>query len=713
MEYITNNKIGLTYSEYVDLFGLDSYKNDKRRNNITVHGLGGNGRKVYIEYETLKENRKEVIRAKYGNPYEYLAKTPVLNLINWDYEAQKFYEHYVLPNGLKLPACDKDINGKRQINYVDRYTRAASWLNMLASFTNDKKALKRELKISLTVFWDIVTELIRKEEIGIPGNAKRLREKLRQYQELTDPAHQYELLIEKFRFGNENAKKIKGEAAEAVLLKLLSDPRKHDYTVVAAAYNKFAESNGQHQVTPGAIGYFKNRNEHILSASREGKKNAYSKYSKHIQRDRASAPLLFVNADDNCLDLFFETETWTETGGTKKSKYYRPMLYVITDTYNDYILGYAFGDRVTHELIYEAFRNAMNHIQVLTGNYYLPHQLQTDRWGLDVKLKNKLAEFYSKVAIFTPQAHGVPQGKYIERSFGVEWHQVLKAMPSNNYAGKNITAKERLSAEYVVQASKDYPKIEEMPAIVETFINVMRMKPNPKSGVSRQKEWLEAFNASEKSKVKLIDTALKLQLMGKKRAGEPLTLTASGLRPVLEGKKISLDIPDQIIYEHHGKKVEVVYDPQNLSEVLITDGKGLRFVASPYQKVPAAIADYQTGDRERIGSLFEAKKQIGALLTQTLERRVKILDEIHIDPQSLLQAGVLIKDLKQGAETLYLESQYQAVLLRPKHKISAKQVTAGKVVTQEQVVAQELVTAQRITTQEPEAEEELNPYDFY
>jgi len=696
MEYISNNILCLTYSEYIALFGLDSYKNDKRRNNIAVHGLGGNGRKVYIEYETLKENRKEVIRAKYGNPYEYLAKQPVLNLINWDYEAQKFYEHYVLPGGLKLPARDEDINGKKQINYVDRYTRAASWLNMLASFTNDKKALKRELKISLTVFWDIVTELIRKEEIGVPGNAKRLKEKLKQYQEQTDKAQQYELLIEKFRFGNGNAKKIKGEEAEAVLLKLLSDPRKHDYTVVAAAYNKFAESNGQHQVTPGAIAYFKNSNEHILAASREGRKNAYSKYSKHIQRDRASAPLLFINADDNCLDLFFETETWTELGGTKKSKYYRPMLYVITDTYNDYILGYAFGDRVTHELIYEAFRNAMNHIQTLTGNYYLPHQLQTDRWGLDVKLKNKLAEFYSKVAIFTPQAHGVPQGKYIERSFGVEWHQVLKAMPSNNYAGKNITAKERLSAEYVVQASKDYPKIEEMPAIVETFINVMRMKPNPKTGVSRQKEWLEAFNDSEKSKAKIIDTAVKLQLMGKKRAGDPLILTARGLKPVLEGKRISLDIPDQIIYEHHGKKVEVIYDPQNLSEVLITDGKGLRFVAGPYQKVPAALADYKTGDRERIGSLFEAKKQIGALLTQTLQKRVEILDGIQLDPQSLLQAGVLIKDLKQGAETLYLEAQYQTGYSSPKDKKSAKKAVE-----------------QALTAQEPEAGEELNPYDFY
>lgn len=666
MQYINNNILCLTYDEFVGLFNVETYKSDKKRGNITVHGLGGNGRQVFIEFESLKPERKKVVKEKYGNPYEYLAKQPILDLIDWDYTAHRFYQDYVLPNGSKLPAANRDANGKPQINYVERCTKAANWLNMIDHITNDKRALKDTLKLSIADFWDTVSELIVKEDIAIPASYKQLTKKLRDYKAQPTPEKRYELLVPKHFFGNENAKKT-DKIGEALLLKLLSDPRNHDDTVIAASYNIYAKESGKDTLTPGAVGYFRRKNEHVIKATRDGKRGAYNKYTKEMQRERASAPLLLLNADDNCLDLFFEVETWTEEGGRKKSKHYRPMLYVIIDTFNDYILGYAVGDRVTHELIYQAFRNAMNHIEMLTGSYYLPHQLQTDRWGLDVKMKNALGEFYNRLGTFTAQAHGVPQGKYIERSFGVEWHQVLKAMPSNNYAGQNITAKERLSAEYIVEASKNYPTIDQVPAIVETFINVMRMKPNPKTGISRQQEWRDAFLASEKSKKKAINAGMKLQIMGKKHINPKnpddslLTITSKGLRPTINGRQVSIDLPDEVIYEHNGKKVEVYYDPEKLHEFLITDGKGLRFVASKYQKVPGAIADYQPGDRKRIESMWDAKKQIGSLLTETLANRVAALNGTNIDPQALLQAGVLLKDLKQDTETLYLENRYTQV----------------------------------------------------
>nr|WP_067054128.1 hypothetical protein [Mucilaginibacter sp. L294] len=665
MLYLNDNKLCLTYDEFVGIFGVETYKSDKKRENITVHGLGGNGRKVFIEYETMQPKRKEEIKKRYGNPYEYLAKQPVLDLIDWDYQAHKFYQDYVLPNNLKLPATNVDAKGKPQINYVERYTKAANWLNMIGRITTDKKALKNNLKLTIGEFWDTVSELILKENIAIPASYKQLTAKLRAYNQLPTAEERYELLIEKHRFGNDNAKKIDTDEAEALLLKMLSDPRKHDDTVIAAAYNQYAKAKDKETITPAAVGNFRRKNEHVLAATRDGKKKAYNKYTKEMQRDRASAPLLFINADDNCLDLFFEVETWTEAGGTKKSKYYRPMVYVITDTYNDYILGYAVGDKVTHELVYQAFRNALNHIQMLTGSYYLPHQLQTDRWGLDVKMKNALGEFYKRVASFTPQAHGVPQGKYIERSFGTEWHQVLKAMPTNNYAGQNITAKERLSAEYIVDAAKNYPKIDRVPEVVETFINIMRMKANPKTGISRQKEWIEAFNASEKSKAKQINAGMKLQIMGKKHLNPKnpdnslLTITSAGLRPTINGKQVSIDLPDEVIFQHNGKKVEVFYDPEKLTEFLITDSKGLRFVAQKYNNVPGALADYLPGDGKRIQGLFDAKKQVANLLTETLNTRLLALEGTNIDPQALIQAGVLLKDVKQGAEMGYLESMYQ------------------------------------------------------
>jgi hypothetical protein len=660
MEYNNNNTLCLTYDELVPRFlKRDNYHYHRKKGNFIVHGVGGNGRPVMVEYESLPPEVKEAIIKHYGNPYEYLAKQPILDLINWDYEAHKFYTDYILPNGNNLPATDTDAKGKPQINYVERYTNAVSWLNTISQLTNDKRALKRLLNLSVMDFWEIACELILKKSIALPTNSRRLKDKVKAYNAITDIKERYASIIDLSKFGNSHAAKIEGEESEGVLLKLLADPRKHDDTIVASTYNFWAKKAQKPTVTAGAVGYFRRKNEHLIDISREGFKKTYNKRTKEIERERTSAPLLFINADDNCLDLFFEVETWTD-GKKKVSKHYRPMLYVIIDTYNDYILGYAVGDTVTHELVYSAFRNALNHIAELTGEYYLPHQLQTDRWGLDVKMKNELGEFYKKLAHFTPQAKHVPQGKYIERSFGTEWHQVLKVMPTNNYAGKNITAKERLSAEYIIEASKNYPNIKDMPAIVDGFINVMRKKANPKTKVSRQAEWLEAFHASAKSQEKRIDAGMKIQLTGVKRPGNPLTITSQGLRPVLEGKKISLDIPDEVIWQHNGKKVDIFYDPQNLNEVVVTDHKGLRFTAAQIgRKMPAALADYQPGDANRLQDLFTAKKAIGEMMTTRLHERLQAVE--GIDAQSLLQAGVLLKDVKQGAEADYLESLYSNV----------------------------------------------------
>lgn len=663
MQYINNNILCLTYDEYIGIFGLDAYKNDRKRDNIVVHGIGGNGRKVFIEYESLKPVRKDVVKQKFGgNPYEYLAKQPILDLIDWDLKAQSFYQDYVLPNGDKLPNTAVSPKGKPQINYVERYTKAASWLAAIQKLTTDKRALKQLLNLSVMDFWDTVSDLILKEGIAIPANPKRLKEKVKSFHEIADLNQRYASLIDVSKFGNSHSAKIREDESKALLLKLLSDPRKQDYTVVAAAYNLWAKKAGKDTISVGAVGYFARQNEHIIAPARDGIKKAANIYSKDMQRTRASAPLLFINADDNCLDLFFEIEKIKADGKVQKSKHFRPMLYVIIDTFNDYILGYAVGTAVTHELIKSAFRNAINHIAELTGGYYLPHQLQTDRWGLDVRYKNELGQFYSKVAKFTPQAHGVPQGKYIERSFGTEWHQVLKVMPSNNYAGQNITAKERLSAEYIIEASKNYPTVDQMPEIVESFIRVMRMKANPKTGVSRQQEWVEAFAASQKSQQKAIDAGLKLQIFGKKyqihnKPNDQLTITKAGLKPVINGEKVTLNLPADVIWQHNGKKVDVIYDPENLNEMMVTDGKSLRFIASQYELVPAALADYKEGDGQRIQALFDEKKNINRLMANTIQERLKALPQ-NINPDSLLQGGVLLKDLKNNAEAAYYEQLY-------------------------------------------------------
>src|SRR5690554_4163227 len=111
MQYL-NNKLCLTYDELVPEIVTESYyKLLKFRKQIVVHGIGGNGRIVLIEFETIPIKYKKIVKEKYGDPYIYVAKQPILNSIEWDLTAQRFYHKYKLPSGLNLPNSSIDLDG--------------------------------------------------------------------------------------------------------------------------------------------------------------------------------------------------------------------------------------------------------------------------------------------------------------------------------------------------------------------------------------------------------------------------------------------------------------------------------------------------------------------------------------------------------------------------------------------------------------------------
>src|SRR5690242_15929994 len=60
-------------------------------------------RKVLIEYEKLKEDYKRKVEARFGNPYEYVAKLPIRSLVKWDDKAEEFYLAYRYGENKPLP----------------------------------------------------------------------------------------------------------------------------------------------------------------------------------------------------------------------------------------------------------------------------------------------------------------------------------------------------------------------------------------------------------------------------------------------------------------------------------------------------------------------------------------------------------------------------------------------------------------------------------
>lgn len=644
MEYL-DHSLCLEFSELVPaVMTKFSYDDFKRRDKITVHGIGGNGRKILIELESLPDKYRAKVREIYGDPYTFASKQPMLNSLEKDYKAEAYYQSYVLPTGELLPDQDVDLRGKPQINYVKRYTENVTWLNMLNRMTTDKLALKRELNISIMTFWDIACDLINVKGVNLPANPKRLKDKLKSFSVLRQAQGDeaaWESLIEKHKFGNSAAAKIADQLAEAFLKELIAHRNKHDDTVIAATYNAWAIENDRPEISPGTVAYRRKQWTKELTLEREGYDVFNNKYSKKIKRDRTSAPLLFINSDDNVWDVFFKSTTTT---------HYRPVLYVVIDTFNDYILGYAWGDTVTKELVKEAYRNAMRHVMKITGNSYVWQQIQTDRWGISnhrsVK-KTELEEFYSSMATFTGQGLKNPNSKYVEQSFSTTWHQVLKLMYPRNYAGHNAEAREKLAKTLV---PSQFPDESEISKEIERFIWAMRLTKRNGEELTRHEEWVQAFNASEKSKKKLWTPEQRLQILGVphvSKNGKLNSITARGIDATINGVPVTYELTQEQIYEHVGKEVQLYYDPADLSEVMVTDGKGLRFIARTFENVPAAFADYEDGDAERIHQLQAEKKTLLPMVQSFISERKALLEREQIDAESRLLGGVMVKRIAQ------------------------------------------------------------------
>lgn len=664
MEYL-NGKLCLEYDELVPgILDRDLYYYHKNSGNLTIHGLGGNGRKVLVEYDSLPDKYRAKVRETYGDPYVYASRQPILNSLVYDTKAHRFYTEYILPTGEKLPASDMDVTGKPIINYVKRYTEAASWLNLLIRLTTDKVALKRELNIPVMTFWEHATDMIRTLRVNLPANPKRLKEKIKTYQQ-----GGYGSLVEVHKFGNDYSRKVKDEEAEAFLKAFLSHRNKYDDTVIADKYNAWAMETGRETITAGAVGYWRRKWASMLLLEREGVAKFYAKVSKQGQRKRPSAPLLLVNSDDNVLDAFFKMpeRVIVTKDGTKKvikeDVWYRPVIYVVIDAHNDYILGYAVGDSVTKELVKEAYRNAMRHVMQITGDAYCWQQIQTDHWGISGKNTTDLEAFYNSMAIFTAAGLKNSQTKYIERAFGTTWHQQLKEHFPHNYSGHNITAMEKLNPDKLFPMN--FPSMEEGLKMIDRFIWRMRLTKRKGAELTRHEEWVQNFNTSSKSKRHLLTEEQRLQIFGKVHEYTN-QISTRGVTPTLLGERRIYELSQEMIFQHIGKSVQVIYDDHDLSRVLITDGKGLRTVVHEYQLLPSAIADYEEGDKARIADLLREKKTILPVVQDWGNAWKATLERGGIAVESRLQAGVLTKEIAHNDQRNYTKN----ALNSPKTKIS-------------------------------------------
>lgn len=598
-------------------------------------------RAVLVQYETLRPRHKEKIIAKFGNPYEFIAHDPIKKLVTTDFKAQEFYIAYRYNDTNSLP-----------VDHVQKYIAAASWLNMLLKVTADnatKKAIiKQELNLTIDAFYNSVISILRAQEIPLPVTYDHLTRKMKQYH-----AESYPCLID-WRFGNTQAKKVNDEVSESILFEMISHPNQYPDPFIMWKYNVWAKENDRKPITEQTVGNYRRRNEHLLISDREGQAAFNDKFIIQAKRKRPSHPLYLVEHDDNHTDMYF-LDILDKTQG----KHYKKMkAIIVVDSFNDLVLGFAYGPQITNDLIRKAYLNAMYYIKGITGAWYLPHEIKADRFG-----SKEYKPFYQMIGHYYDTPVGSKGRGFLEQFFGSSFFKTCLKAGNNNYSGNNITARNAgVNREVLELNKKDRPAIEDAPYLINQFFWRLRNWPAAEGQPSKQDEWLAAWNATPAEFKKPITDEHFLTVFGVEanQNGKSISITNRGCEPQINNVQYSFDLPFDIISQYIGTKVRVLYDPYNMDRVLLTNFKDFRCVATSAKYLPSTMADYKEGSRTDLNKILASKLQQVEYRASKADKRKDVLTDNNIDIEALLQAGVPIhKELKQYAEERYLAEQSQ------------------------------------------------------
>lgn len=625
------------------VMSLAQYK--KRYAELQKKERGGNGRTAMIIYDSLPLRYRQAWEALHGDPRDNDRQPPMVDRLRPDWVARDFYAKHIYGAG-------KTLKPETQLSY----SQTADIFNVMRETIEKATDARNKSRYPMRDLWSkYITPAVMaiREKYtpnDIPSKEIPLKRKYEKY--ITDG---YESLIHG-GFANKNRSNIDAES-EAHLLKIASSPARFAAPTAVEAFNLWATVHGKPTITERTYNNFIKENEYVLKKAREGAASWNNMFDENILRDRPSAPLLLINSDDNNLDFFFKATRNRVVNGeikTVNTDYYRYKMYLVMDPHCDYILGYAIGDEITVDLVVEAYRNAMNHVKEITGGYYMWHQIVADNWG-----RATLKAFYQRQAKTTLAQVGNAKSKYIERFFGIEWHEEQKRF--GNHSGYNIVAKTKPNPDWIETNKKNFPTKEEGVYQIAKFVERLRNKKWQDTGKARRQVWLENFFANEKSKQNAISDYNFLDIFGiqrYKKGGEELQsnrITNNGIDITYNGDKYTYKVPSDLYRATIGKDAYTIVDPADMSRVLIrTADSQQTFVAQIAQKVASCFADMTLEGYTLWHSQLQTKDERKKAVDKELAERTKAASDFDIE--TYLQVGDLTKELNQKMQDAYIAS---------------------------------------------------------
>jgi hypothetical protein len=572
-----------------------------------------------IDYNSISREWKDSLTMAFGSPKTEIKKSWFSQHYEADRKAWDFYAAYRYG----------DDNRKLDLKLIETYMYNASVLNAVIKIRENRKNYIKALGAKNVNIWESLSNDVnafREVEHNLPTTSRGLRIAVNKYQE-----QGYEGLISG-RLQNQNASKLKENKQLALIDELLAKHTNLDNTVIEMLYNTVAEQMNWPTVTAQTIANRKKESNLVVYAGRKGASALSNNILMQNKRSAPTASMLYWTLDGWDAELLYQKTETNRKGYSTTTYHNRLTMVVVLDPFNKYPVGYAIGTHETPDLIKEALRNAYQHVYELFGAYYRPYQLQSDNYSI-----SKLKPLYEACSQhFTPAQVKNSKAKVIEPYFNQINKQYCKLF--DNWSGHNVNSgsKNQPNSEYLNKIRNQFP--DEF-GCRQQLISIIEGERSAK-----QEAFINAFNnvaIEHKSELQL---PTYLRYLGEK---SPFTnrFTGAGLQPTINGVTLCFDSFDRTFRQQSQHQDWcVMYDPQDLSKVLVSNAKSnngklvedlanYEFILEQKHIQPMALAERTEGDALKLQEVKNYNSEMMQYITNERTNNAKELEELFQNPK--------------------------------------------------------------------------------
>lgn len=615
---IFSDTLCISHTELVD--GIISEANLNamvRRGKLRRVRRGCYGTPALFAVDSLPLKYRTEVYRRHPDLQEKAESKPFVDSIEPDGRALAYFSDYLLADGRHLPT-DKQMeyaNGCAILNAFGRVIEAS----------NSHRIRQSKPRLNKTEFWRkaaaALPRLADRYPHGLPESPRRLQRRYEDYLRLG-----YECMVSA-KWQNANAAKVDDDTKESLLVQLIAHHNNIDNAMVARLYNAVAKQQGWKEITASTVGVWRSKYDLVTAGGRLGATNFRNERTMQVKRMRPTAPFLMWTLDGWDVELLYQATTTDKKGHSLTTYSNRLTMVVVLDPCCNYPMGYAVGSHETPELIKAALRDALRHGRQLFGQMLRACQIQSDRYAIKT-----MAPLYAAAADkVTPARAKNAKAKAVEPYFGYLNKTYCKLM--NNWSGYGVTTnpKRQPNSEALNRLRHQFP---DEAGVRRQIDGIMQIERQSKEAQLRQlMEHLPADRRLEMSREQFL-------LHFGADTGRRNAIEGQGLRPTIMGQRRDYDSFDIRFREHAGEHWTVLYDPDDLTDVLAVNEDGtLRFVLTQKHVQPMALADRREGDAEELARVHEFNRSLeGHVRDHLALTRTKTEQLIRDNPAT---AGIL------------------------------------------------------------------------